>query len=172
MRPPRSHSRLRSLALAAVLALPAAALAQPPVPFPPLPPQLPWVPAQPPTQPATVFPAFLLPLFLALVAVANQVKKQREQEEEEMTPHLTDPAVAAEYKIIRGDFRKPDKLRTMLDEEARAGWELFELLDAARARLRRPTACRARDGDLTQDPYRTVCGPTDGANALKVLLVV
>jgi len=89
-----------------------------------------------------------------------------------MTSHLTDPAAASEYKIIRGGFQKPDKLRAMLDEEARAGWELFELLDAGRARLRRPTACRARDGELTQDPYRTVYSAADPATALRVLVVL
>jgi hypothetical protein len=130
------------------------------------------VPPQRTSPPTTLFPAYLLPLFVALAAAAYRVKKQREQEEEEMTSHLTDPATASEFKIIRGGFQKPDKLRAMLDEEARAGWELFELLDAGRARLRRPTACRARDGELTQDPYRTVYSAADPATVLKVLLVL
>jgi hypothetical protein len=162
-------SRLWFLSLATALVLPAAVAGQvvQPAPVP-----QPWQAPPQPYRPPPIFPAYLLPLFVVVVA-AHRLKKQREQEEEEeVTPHLTDPATAFEYKIIRGMFQKPDKLRAMLDDEARAGWELFELLDGARARLRRPTTCRARDGDLTQDPYRTTYLTGQGPGAQKVVLVI
>jgi hypothetical protein len=163
-------SRLWFLGLATALVLPAAVAGQV---VQPLPVPQPWRAPPQPSRPPPVFPAFLLPLFVVVVAAAHRLKKQREQEEEEeVTPHLTDPATAFEYKIIRGMFQKPDQLRAMLDDEARAGWELFELLDPARARLRRPTTCRARDGDLTQDPYRTTYLAGQGPAALKVALIV
>jgi hypothetical protein len=166
--------RLQHVALGAVLALPAA-LAGQPVPQPPQPPLPPGPsPPQPYRQPP-VFPVALLPCFVAIAAAAYLLQKRLEEEEEEVTPHLSDPTTAFEYKIIRsagGAFQKPDKLRAMLDEEGRAGWELFELLDGCRARLRRPTACRARDGELTQDPYRTRYGSGEGAIALKIVLVI
>jgi hypothetical protein len=163
-------SRLWCLGLATALALPAAIAGQvvQPAPLP----QQPWRAPPQPYRPPPIFPAYLLPLFVVVAAAAYRLKKQREQEEEEDVTHLTDPAAAFEYKIIRGAFQKPDKLRAMLDEEARAGWELFELLDAARARLRRPTTCRARDSELTQDPYRTTYLVGQGPAAVKFVLVV
>ena len=57
----------------------------------------------------------------------------------------------------------------MLDEEARAGWELFEVLDSSRIRLKRATSWRDKDNDLTQDPYRT---RVVGANTAVVMAIV
>jgi hypothetical protein len=74
-------------------------------------------------------------------------------------PLQPDTSASFEYKIIRsamGQFKEPVKFKAFLDEEARAGWELFEKLDCARARLRRPTTCRQKDPELNQDPT----GPT------------
>src|SRR3954467_13567060 len=127
MRQRGPNSRLWCLGLATALVLPAAVAGQVVQPAPVQ--QQPWRAPPQPYRPPPVFPAFLLPLVVVVVAAAHRLKKQREQEEEEeVTPHLTDPATAFEYKIIRGMFQKPDKLRAMLDDEARAGWELFELL--------------------------------------------
>lgn len=65
-----------------------------------------------------------------------------------------------EFKIVRsevGAFRKPKNLRRLVEEEARAGWELLEKFDSNRVRFKRPTSARAHDSDLLPqvDPYRT-----------------
>lgn len=92
-----------------------------------------------------------------------------------MTLMNTDPAGGVEYKIIRsatGAFKDPANFRAALDEEARAGWELVEKLDNSRARLRRLTECRKRDAELSQDPYRTQVGMSDGALAMSIIAAV
>lgn len=102
----------------------------------------------------------------AAAAAAAAARRRREQEEEEMTQMNTDPSGAVEYKILRsatGAFKDPAWFRAALDAEARAGWELVEKLDNSRARLRRSTECRQRDADLSQDPYRTQVGISEGA---------
>jgi len=90
-----------------------------------------------------------------------------------MTPFQPDASAAVEYKIIRsstGAFKNPAKFKAALEEEARAGWELFEKLDCSRARLRRPTTCRQKDAELSQDPYRTNVGVGQGTIAVWVVL--
>jgi hypothetical protein len=98
----------------------------------------------------------------AAVAAAAEAERQRNQEEEEeVTPMNTDSSGAVEYKIIRSStraFKDPAKFRAALEEEARAGWALFEKLDDGRVRLRRPITCRERDALLDQDPYRIRIG--------------
>lgn len=89
-----------------------------------------------------------------------------------MTLMNTDPSGAVEYKIIRsatGGFKDLFKFRAVLDEEARAGWELVEKLDNSRVRLRRSTECRKGDAGLGQDPYRTQVGISDGALAIGIV---
>jgi hypothetical protein len=156
------------------LALPAATSAQPvgPVGQP--------QPGQPPPpvhrQPSPPTPVIVIWLPLIVIAVvAAQQQKQRQEEEEEVSTHLSDPAAGFEYKIIRsgvGAFKTPEKFRAMLDEEARAGWELFEKLDHARVRLRRAVSWRERDADLGQDPYRTHYGTGEGKVVLWIVLGV
>jgi hypothetical protein len=111
----------------------------------------------------------------AVVAVTAAAKRKRQQEEEEedMTPLHGDPSAAFEYKIIRsviGVFKHPAKFKAILEEEARAGWDLFEKLDCSRARLRRPISWRQKEGELSQDPYRTRVGISEGRVALYVVL--
>jgi hypothetical protein len=80
-----------------------------------------------------------------------------------------------EYKIIRSStaaFRKPAALRAALEEEARAGWELLEKFDDSRVRLRRHVKWRERDGELSQDPYRTRVGVSEGMLAVWILMGV
>ena len=108
-------------------------------------------------------------------AAAAAARRRREQEEEEVTLMNTDPSGAVEYKILRsatGAFKDPAKFRAALDEEARAGWELVEKLDDSRARLRRSTECRKRDGELGQDPYRTHVGMGEIALAMWIVVAV
>jgi hypothetical protein len=110
---------------------------------------------------------------MAVVFVLVAVKQQRDREEEEVAPVEDDGPVAYEYKIMRsnlGAFKKPAKLRAVLEAEAAAGWDLYEKLDCSRLRLRRPVSCRLRDGELAQDPYRTTVGAGGGAVALWVVL--
>jgi hypothetical protein len=114
-----------------------------------------------------------LPLSVVLLAVAAKQKQDRE-EEEEVNPVETHGPTNYEYKILRstmGAFSTRETLKAVLEEEARAGWELYELLDRSRLRLRRSVAWRARDAELTQDPYRTRVGASEGAIAMRIVLV-
>lgn len=138
-----------------------------PVPAPPA-----VRPPNPPQPTPVIFTqVWIVPMMLAVVFL---IRKQREQEEEEeMTAHLTADAGPLEYKILRsttGAFKHPAKLRAALDDEARAGWELFELLDASRLRLRRPVRCRDADAELAQDPYRIYVGTGQGLIAFWIVL--
>ena len=75
-------------------------------------------------------------------AAAAAAAELQRQEEEEMTPYTTkDLAEGWEFKIVRsnmGAFRKPEKLRAILDEESRGGWTLVEKFDDCRIRLNAP----------------------------------
>ena len=105
-------------------------------------------------------------------AAAAKRKRDLEREEEEVTPLNSDPSGAVEYKIIRsaaGGFKKPEKFRAALEEEARAGWELVEKLDDSRVRLRRSIVWRQKDGELAQDPYRIKVGIRDSVLALWIV---
>jgi hypothetical protein len=155
-------------------------LAQPPPikgPIGPAGPVQQWPPQQAPQpnrNPTSIFPAFSGVFVIFLVIIAAQKKRQQE-EEEEVTPTMMDPASGFEYKIVRsgvGVFKQPAKFRAMLEEEAQAGWEMFEKLDDARVRLRRLTSFRAQDADLTIDPYRTRYSGGEGKVVLTVLLVI
>ena len=98
----------------------------------------------------------------AAAAIRRQLERE---EEEEVIPHHPDPSAPFEYKIIRsatGAFRNPAKFTALLEEEARAGWDLLEKLDDSRARLKREITWRQRDGELGQDPYRTRIGVCEG----------
>jgi len=143
-------------------------------PWPPQPPQPPQSPTQPYQQPVPPFVGAMPGLIvIALAAWALQQKLQLE-EEEEVTPLSADQTAGFEYKIMRstfGSFKELAKLRAMLEEEARAGWEMFEKLDDGRVRLRRSVACRQRDADLGQDPYRTSYRGAGGGKALLWLVV-
>ena len=89
-----------------------------------------------------------------------------------MTLLNSDPSGTTEYKIIRsttGAFKNPAKFRAVLEEEARAGWDLLEKLDDARVRLRRSVSWRQKDGELSQDPYRTKVGMSETALALWIV---
>src|SRR5262245_31345504 len=77
-------------------------------------------PSKPPS-PVLFTQFWLIPLVVYLV---HAEKKKREEEEEEMTVHQqTGDASPVEYKILRGVgavFKKPEKFRAALEEEARA----------------------------------------------------
>jgi len=110
-----------------------------------------------------------------VIAAAAAAERHRQmcQEEEEMTAYSPDElAQDWEFKVLRsavGAFKRPEVLRQLLDEEARAGWVLVEKFDDARVRLKRPASARERDLKLDFDPYRTNVGPSPNYVALMVL---
>jgi hypothetical protein len=82
-----------------------------------------------------------------------------------------------EFKIVRsesGAFRKPEVLRKLIEEEARAGWMMLEKFDDRRVRFKRPRSARARDVLLPPgvDPYRTRYGAPSAQYALLAAVVL
>jgi hypothetical protein len=112
----------------------------------------------------------------AAIIAAAAAAEQARQEEEELTPYSNrDLADDYEFKFLRsstGAFKNAEKLRALLDDEARAGWSLVEKFDNHRIRLKRPASARQLDGKLDFDPYRTSVGTSDAALAFVILGVV
>lgn len=111
----------------------------------------------------------------AAAAAAEAERRRKQEEEEEMTAPYGDEPAQYEYKIIRSatrGFRDPAWFKTILEEEARAGWELFEKFDDSRVRLRRDVKWRERDATLSQDPYRIRVGVSEGVVVVWVLLAM
>ncbi|MFT5527657.1 MAG: nucleoside-specific outer membrane channel protein Tsx, partial [Pirellulaceae bacterium] len=80
-----------------------------------------------------------------------------EMEEHEMTRYPND-LDNWEFKIIRSyfsSFADQAKRQEILAQEAEAQWELLEVFDHARIRLRRPIKAKELDAKLDFDPYRT-----------------
>ena len=80
-----------------------------------------------------------------------------------------------EFKMLHtasGRFGDPERLRAILDEEARAGWVLLEKFDDNRLRLKREASARGRDGSLGFDPYRTFVGPNQAGAVLLIVGLV
>ena len=105
-------------------------------------------------------------------AHAEEMRRQMQEEEELTSYRAAELALDYEFKILRsamGSFRRPACLQRVLDEEARAGWQLVEKFDDSRLRLKRPASARQRDGKLGFDPYRTYVGFTP--TALSVLII-
>ncbi len=102
-------------------------------------------------------------------AAAAAAKKRREmrrlaEEEEDLARYTQDDLGNDwEFKIVRsesGAFRKPEVVKELLEEEARAGWVMLEKFDDRRIRFKRPRSARNRDALLPPDvdPYRTRYG--------------
>jgi hypothetical protein len=90
---------------------------------------------------------------------------RRRTEEECAMYSAEDLAAGWEFKILRcylSVFHKPAYFHRVLTEEARAGWELVEALDASRLRFKRLAARRSRDAELPAgyNPYRLRVGPS------------
>jgi hypothetical protein len=113
---------------------------------------------------------------VAASAAAAARMRREQQEEEELTPYThKDLAEDWEFKILRsvtGKFRDAAWLQSILDEEARAGWQLVEKFDNARVRLKRPASARARDATLGFDAYRTSVGISQASFTILILLLV
>jgi hypothetical protein len=157
--------------------LPADSAAQPVAPnrLPAPPANQPLLPGQrwtPPPSPAPAQPLLpvlipaLFPLFMApflVLVVIQQHRAQREQhaEEEDRTNYTEEDMMQEyEFKILRcrppSSFARRDFLCKVLAEEAAAGWQMVELFDGQRLRLKRPKSGSSADASLAElpDPYR------------------
>jgi hypothetical protein len=102
----------------------------------------------------------------AMIAAAAAEKRRREQEEEEedMTGYTREELDGDwEFKIVRANmpvFQNRERLRKLIEDEARAGWVMLEKLDDQRVRFKRSRSARERDAMLPPevDPYRTQYG--------------
>jgi len=110
---------------------------------------------------------------VAAAIMAAQVAARQQREEEAMAQYSEDDLTGGwEFKFLRsarGEFKRPEKLREYLDEEARAGWTLLEKFDNARLRLKRPVRARSKDGSLGFDAYRTSVGTSEGKFVLLLM---
>ena len=92
--------------------------------------------------------------------VAELYERRRRQQEEDRRYTVKDLEEDWEFKIVRayiGTFRNPKMLQRLIDEEARAGWEMLELFDDSRIRFKRRRSAQANDALLPSsvNPYRT-----------------
>ena len=89
--------------------------------------------------------------------------------------HSAELAEGWEFKILRsagGEFKRPERMREILSEEAQAGWVLVEKFDNTRVRLKRPAEARRNDAHLPFDPYRTDYGRTENERAMIIVAIV
>ena len=96
----------------------------------------------------------------ATAAAAAKARRERE-EEEKMTKYNDDDLKGWEFKILRsarGKFGKQQFFQQILQEEAKAGWELVEKFDNHRIRFKRRIERRSNDQFLDFDPYRNHIG--------------
>lgn len=134
-------------------------------------PNLPGVP--PPPSQRSPFPIWLfnwvwiIPVF---IYVQREQKKKR-KEEESQTPYTEDDLMNDwEFKILRDPLNRLSRQSfraRVLEEEGRSGWQLVELFDAGRMRLKRPASQRTGDGLVgSLDPYRAVLSAPKGYNLM------
>ncbi len=103
----------------------------------------------------------------AAAAAAQAARRAQQIEEETMVYGSDDLSQDWEFKIVRSNtmaFRKPARLRRLLDEESRSGWIMLEKFDNNRIRFKRPRQARLNDAALPPgvDPYRTQVGLSPG----------
>jgi hypothetical protein len=100
-------------------------------------------------------------------AAAAAAAEMLRQEEEEMTEYSErDLREGWEFKILRANtaaFKNPQVLKQACEEEAQAGWILFEKFDDQRLRFKRPASAKDKDSYLPFDAYRTQFGMSKGA---------
>ena len=102
-----------------------------------------------------------------VMLAAIEEDEQRALEEEEMTRYTREELQDDwEFKIVRswrGDFRDPEVMKWLLEEENKFGWVMLEKLDDSRIRLKRPKSASDRDHRYIaqgEDPYKTTYGTT------------
>ena len=109
---------------------------------------------------------------IAATAAARAAAERMRQEEEEMTTYNRDDLDGWEFKIMRsntGKFRKYEFIKTICQEESKAGWEMVEKFDDNRIRFKRRIENRSRDAQMQLDPYRTRVGVGDAALAFIII---
>jgi len=114
-----------------------------------------------PTNRATppVWLATWLPIVLAFIVMQREQKKRRHEEENKTSYSEDDLMNHWEFKILRDPlnrFGRPEFRGRILQEEAAGGWQLVEVFDAGRMRLKRPGDRRESSDPPTAgyDPYR------------------
>jgi hypothetical protein len=116
-----------------------------------------------------------IPVSVATSGAAAAAAELMRKEEEEMTTYSREDLTEGwEFKILRSmtnGFKDPEKLRDVLQEESKAGWQLVEKFDDARLRLKRPASTKEYDGHLGFDPYRTYIGISQGRYILIIVLL-
>jgi hypothetical protein len=126
------------------------------------------------------WPIIFLPLLFLLQQQEQQKQALLRAEEEERTPYTEDDLMQDwEFKIVRSanaathPFLRRELLSKLLAEEAQAGWQLVELFDGNRIRLKRPVSCRAQDASLPPDcdPYRLILRDPHAASRVIVILL-
>jgi hypothetical protein len=117
----------------------------------------------------------LAPLWIVVALQQQRAQQEQRAEEEDKTPYSEDDLMQDwEFKIVRcqrPSFARRDFLTRFLAEEAVAGWQLVELFDGQRIRLKRPTSRRSADAGLPDGygPYRlVVTDPVAQARAVRV----
>ena len=111
------------------------------------------------------------------VATAAAATRQHRNVEEELLTAYNDKELADgwEFKILRsasGVFERPERMREILEEEARAGWVLVEKFDSNRLRLKRSPEMGKNDRDLGFDAWRTQIGTSQARYEAKIALIV
>lgn len=111
-----------------------------------------------------------------VAAVGSQIQRLKEKEEVMMTPYTPEELQQDwEFKILRaqlGEFGNSEKRQDILNEEARAGWQLVEIFDWSRMRLKRPKSAKEHDRELDFDPYRTIAPLRPTALVASVLVIL
>lgn len=100
----------------------------------------------------------------------------RNMEEEQLSPY-SDKELADgwEFKILRsasGIFAEQERMREILDEEARAGWVLVEKFDSHRLRLKRSPEEGKHDRHQNFDVWRTQIGASQSKREARVALII
>ena len=112
----------------------------------------------------------------AATAAAAAAERRRKWEEEVLTTYSQNELNQDwEFKILhsaRGAFRDPQRLREVLDEEARAGWVLLEKFDNSRIRLKRSPDGRHDDSHLGIDPWRSFVGSASGQRDARTAILI
>jgi hypothetical protein len=111
--------------------------------------------------------------WIAPIAIA--AKKQRQEEALDRMQQEYGPDW--EFKVMDGIglvFASREKFRSILEQEARAGWQLETRLNDGEIVVRRPIRAREQDALLPPDfdPYRTEVGQPTLVKALVVALVL
>ena len=116
-----------------------------------------------------------VPINAAVIAAAAAKAAKDRAEEEKMTNYRSDDLDKWEFKIVRsgiGKFKKPEAVRALCAQEAKAGWEMLEKFDNSRIRFKRRVEKRSQDQYLEGDAYRTSADSFNGRIAAIIIGLV